>query len=482
MSRALWMPEHAALVVEGFLHGNVEPIMGISIDSRTLQEGDLFVAIRGDSLDGHDYALQALEAGAAAALVDHVPPGLEGAPLIIVNDTTEALTRLGQAGRNRSSAKVIGVTGSVGKTGTKEALATVLAQAGLTQATQGNLNNHWGLPLSLARFSPAASFGVFEMGMNHAGEINHLTRLCRPHVAIITTVTDAHIEFFEGQEGIADAKAEIFNGVVPTGTAVLNRDNPFYGRLAAAAEAQVVVNQVSFGRHEEADVRLLDLENTAAGQRVTVSVKGQTATYDLGAVGEHYALNSLGVLGVLVALGLNWRNLLGAFADIQAPKGRGAQSVEPFGEGEITLIDESYNASPEAMRAAFQVLAADDSVRRVAVLGDMLELGDKSATRHRELAADLDALGIDQVYACGPMMKGMFDALPANRQAAWADDSQSLVPKVLDGLKPGDRVMVKGSAGSKMGAIVSALSATTTEAAAEGSKVPAAGAPPSHPE
>ncbi|MGB0671952.1 MAG: UDP-N-acetylmuramoyl-tripeptide--D-alanyl-D-alanine ligase, partial [Rhodospirillales bacterium] len=474
----LWTGSEIAAATSGRLCADFA-VTGVSIDSRAVASGDLYVAIRGDRLDGHRFTKDALAKGAGGALVDHIPEGLDDkAPLVVAAETTEALADLGRAARGRTQARIIGVTGSVGKTGTKEAIATLLAGAGETHATAGNLNNHWGLPLSLARMGRYARYGVLEMGMNHAGELDALSRIARPHVAVITTVTNAHLEYFDGPEGIADAKSELFNGAEPDATAVLNRDNPHFERMRANAAKAGIENLLTFGEATNADCRLLSTEPAEIGQRLTgqrltgqrveVGFLGETLTYDIGAAGRHYALNSLAVACAVHAAGADLRALLGRFALVTAPKGRGRQSRINLADGPATLIDESYNASPEAMRAGFRVLAEGKAGRRIAVLGDMLELGPEGARLHAGLADDLKNLGIDQVYTCGSLMAHLQDALPKTQRAGHAKDSETLLPLVLAGLRAGDRVMVKGSAGSRMGVIVSALSVGTNTADKEG--------------
>ena len=433
---------------------------GIAIDSRTLNPGDLFVALHGERFDGHDYVRQALEAGAAAAMIDRPIAALAGqAPLLIVPDSMDGLQMLAVAGRARSGARIAAVTGSVGKTSTKEALALVLGRQALTHASAGNLNNHIGVPLSLSRLAPEARYAVFELGMNHPGEIAPLSAQVRPHVAIITNVGPAHLEFFGDEGGIADEKAQILFGLEPGGTAVLNRDNPHYARLARHAMAKGA-RILSFGEHDVADYRLIAATLGETGSEIEARHAGETLRYRVGAPGKHWALNSLAVLAAVKALGADVAQAARDFATVTAPKGRGVLQRLSLTRGDITLIDESYNASPLAMRAAFALLDIQKpgaSGRRIAVLGDMLELGDTAAAIHADLAEPLAASAADLVFAAGPLMRHLFDRLPQQRRGAHAADAASLVAPLAAALKAGDVVMVKGSLGSRMGLVVKAL-------------------------
>ena len=456
---ALWQAGEARAATGGRLAGNWAA-SGVSIDSRSLQPGDLFVALRGDRFDGHDYVRLALEAGAAAAMVDRAITGLAGdTPLLIVADTLRGLEALAAAGRGRSGARIAAVTGSVGKTSTKEALALLLGRQALTHASAGNLNNHIGVPLSLARLAPEARYGVFELGMNHPGEIAPLARQVRPHVAIITNVGPAHLEFFQDEAGIADEKAQIFAGLESGGTAVLNRDNPHYMRLARHAMARKA-RILSFGEHDVADYRLVGVSLGEGGSEIEARHAGESLRYKVGAPGRHWALNSLAVLAAIDALGGDVARAAADFAAVTAPKGRGVFQRLDLPQGEITLIDESYNASPLAMRAAFALLELQQpgtGGRRVAVLGDMLELGPQAAEIHAALAEPLASSAIDLVFTAGPLMRHLHERLPAKKRGRHEADAASLAAPLLAALKAGDVVTVKGSLGSRMGTIVKSL-------------------------
>ncbi|MCP5366930.1 MAG: UDP-N-acetylmuramoylalanyl-D-glutamyl-2,6-diaminopimelate--D-alanyl-D-alanine ligase [Hyphomicrobiales bacterium] len=463
----LWTAEEAAAATGGTATG-VWVAAGMSIDSRTLEPGDLFVALEGPNHDGHDYVAAALQLGAAAALVARRPDGLAAdAPLLIVPDTLQALRDLARAARARSRARVIAVTGSVGKTGTKEALRTVLAAQDRTHANVGSLNNHWGLPLSLARLPEDAAYAVFEMGMNHPGEIVPLSRLARPHIALVTTVAAVHSAHFTSVEQIADAKAEVFAGIEPGGAAVLNRDNPFFDRLRAAGRARGIACFTGFGESADADVRLVRAVADAAGSDVTARLGDTTLDYRVNIPGRHWVINSLAVLATAGAAGADVAAAARAMALVAAPRGRGNRHRVEIDGGAFDLIDESYNASPTSMAAALAVLGdsqVGDGGRRIAVLGDMLELGDAAAQRHAELLAPVAAAGIDLVYTAGPAMAHLWDRLPRGLRGGHAVDSAALAPLVAAAVGAGDVVMVKGSAGSRTGLVVRALLALAVDA------------------
>ena len=434
---------------------------GVSIDSRTVMPGDLFVALRGPSFDGHDFAAAALAKGAAAVMVERLPPDLShDAPLLLVQDTLAALEGLGRAARRRGSARIVGVTGSAGKTGTKEALRRALARQGGTTASAASLNNHWGVPLSLARMPREASFGVFEIGMNHPGEIDRLTRLVEPDVAVITTIAPAHLGFFDSIEAIADAKAEIFNGMSSQGTAVINADNPHYSRLAAAAHARGIARILGFGESGQAPIRLVDSHLYSTASAVTAMIMGDVVDYCVSLPGRHWVMNSLAVMAAVKALGADIGAAAMAMATLDPLEGRGRRFPIAVTGGEAMLIDESYNANPDSMRAALSVLAASEprqGGRRIAVLGDMLELGAKSEELHAALARPVLDAGVDLVFTVGRAMEQLDRALPAKRRGAHAGLAAELAPQLAAALRPGDIAMVKGSLGSRMAEIVKHL-------------------------
>jgi len=468
-SAILWTAEEAACATEGQAIGGKGAAdweaTGVSIDSRTLRPGDLFCAIQGPNHDGHDYLADAWKRGASASVTARRPgDASDDAPLLMVGDTLEALRALGRAARARTEAKVIAVTGSVGKTGTKEALRHVLAAQGRVHASEGSLNNHWGLPLSLARMPRDTDYGIFEMGMNHAGEITPLTQLARPHVALVTAIEGAHREFFDSLEAIADAKAEIFEGVEPGGWAVIKRDMPFFHRMAARAKDCGVETIIGFGAHDAAEVRLVGSLETDSGTQITALVDGKRVDCSLPIPGSHWVMNSLGVLAAVFAAGGDAAAAAESLNTLRPMKGRGERHSVSIPGGAFTLIDESYNASPASMRAAFEVLAraipgkdAKGRGRRIAVLGDMLELGEGSGDAHASLAGPLEDFSIDLVFTAGSQMARLADELPAKMSGGHENDSKAVTPVVVGAVRPGDVVTVKGSAGSRMGEVVTAL-------------------------
>ena len=437
-------------------------VSGVSIDTRTLRAGDLYFAIRGETNDGHDFVAAAFEKGAAAAVVDeiHADALREHGALYVVDDVLASMENLGRAARARSEAKIIAVTGSVGKTGVKEALRLALSDAGETHASAASYNNHWGVPLTLSRLSRAANFGVFEIGMNHAGEITPLTAMVRPHVAVITTIAPVHLEHFASLEAITAAKAEIFSGLEIGGAAVINRDIPQFGLLKERAGASRAAHVMTFGEHADADARLLSFSAGPRGSRVTARVMGGTLTYDLAAPGKHMAMNSLAVLLAAACVGVDPVAAAKSLERFEAPAGRGQRVELRVGEENFTLIDESYNANPASMRAALALLGEADTRargRRVAVLGDMLELGPEAARLHKALADPVMQNRVDMVFAAGPLMKNLHESLPPRVRGAWAEKAADLESALFEAIAPGDVVMVKGSNGSRMGPIVAAM-------------------------
>ena len=460
---ALWTAADAA-VATGAKARDEWCASGVSIDSRTLEPGDLFVAISGPNFDGHDFVADALAAGAAAAIVhcpaDRLTDACDGERLLVVNDTLNALEALGRAARERTGAHITAVTGSVGKTGTKELLRLALDVQGSTFASEGNLNNHWGLPLSLARMPRETTFGVFEIGMSAAGEIQLLSKIARPHVAIITTIAPVHSAFFESVGEIADAKAEMLDGVEPGGVAVLNCDNGYFNRLAAAAKAAGVDDIRTFGSGNSATARLLTVDLASNGSAITAEVDGRRIDYRLGVPGRHWVTNSLAVLAAVDALGADTVAAAAALARMHGLKGRGQRHTVFVPGGSFVLIDESYNASPVSVAAAIEVLGQgqlSEGGRRIAVLGDMLELGDESERLHTAIAENLAAGQIDLVFTAGQYTAALAEALPREMRGGHASMTQKLAPIVSAAVRPGDVVMVKGSLGSRTGLIVEAL-------------------------
>lgn len=459
---ALWTIDAMAAAMRAERAGALPAdVNGISIDSRTSGKGDAFFAIKGENRDGHDFVDSALKGGAGLAVVARDQRDrFAGAPLLVVPDVLEALRNLARAARARTEARVIAVTGSVGKTGTKEALRLALSTDGETHASVASYNNHWGVPLSLARCPASTKYAVLEIGMNHAGEITPLTKLARPHVAIITGIEPVHLEYFGSLEKIADAKAEIFAGVEPGGAAVLNRDNAQFSRLAAAAKAARIERVVSFGEHKDADALLLRLSLQADCSTVEARILGQTVTYKLGAPGRHLVLNSLAVLTAVSLVGADLALAALALNNLRPASGRGTRTVLTVPGGNALLIDESYNANPASMQAAIALLGqvpVGQRGRRIAVLGDMLELGPTAAELHRALAKAIEAANVDLVFCSGPLMRALWEALPSRARGGYSETAAGLEPMVVSAIRADDAVMVKGSLGSKMGPIVRAL-------------------------
>jgi UDP-N-acetylmuramoyl-tripeptide--D-alanyl-D-alanine ligase len=463
MSAPLWTSSEMVEAMRATVSGAMPTaISGLSIDSRTISPGEAYFAIKGDVHDGHDFVAAALNAGAALAVVETAQRQKfpDDAPLLVVDDVLAGLVDLAHASRARLSAEIIAVTGSVGKTSTKEALRRVLSAQGETHASAASFNNHWGVPLSLARCPASSRFAIFEIGMNHAGEIEPLVKMVRPHVAVITTVEPVHLEFFAGIEAIADAKAEIFEGLESGGAVVLNRDNSQFARLQRRAKELGISRIVSFGTHKKADARLIDVSLHAACSAVHANILGHDVTYKLGMPGRHMAMNSLGVLAAASLAGADLALAGLALSQAQPAAGRGVRHVLEVGHGEATLIDESYNANPASMAAALNVLGAASvgpQGRRIAVLGDMLELGPTAAQLHRRLIEAVRANHIDLVYCCGPLMRNLWDALSSGKRGGYAESAEALESVVLAAIRAGDAIMIKGSLGSKMKPIVTAL-------------------------
>ena len=459
---ALWTTsDMAAAMGAGKAGALPEAITGISIDTRTIGKGEAFFALT-DARDGHDFVEAALKAGAGLAVIarDKRDRFAADAPLLIVDDVLEALRDLGRAARARLKGRVVAVTGSVGKTGTKEALRLAFSAEGETHASAASYNNHWGVPLSLARCPASAQYAVFEIGMNHAGEITPLVQMVRPHVAIITTIAPVHLEYFGSLEKIADAKAEIFTGLVPGGVAVLNRDNGQFARLEAAAKAAGVARIVTFGEAANAEARLIRYALQDESSTVEADILGHPVAYKLGAPGRHLVLNSLAVLAAVSLAGADLAHAALALTHLKPSTGRGARATLAVPGGQALLIDESYNANPASMAAAVALLGqapVGTRGRRIAVLGDMLELGAEGPALHAGLAAALAEAKIDLVFCSGPLMHSLWEALPSGRKGGYAETSAALEPVVLAAIRAGDAVMVKGSLGSKMGPIVKAL-------------------------
>ncbi|MBW6506357.1 MAG: UDP-N-acetylmuramoyl-tripeptide--D-alanyl-D-alanine ligase [Rhodobacteraceae bacterium] len=474
----LWTSDEATAATGGRATCRFEAT-GVSIDSRSLAPGDLFVALK-DMRDGHDFVAAALAAGAAAALVSRIPPGCtEADPLLIVPDVLAALTALGHAGRGRTKAKVIAVTGSVGKTSSKDMLRAVLAAQGAVHAAEASYNNHWGVPLTLARLPRDADFAVVEIGMNHPGEIAPLARLTRPHAALITTVAAAHLEAFDGLDAIAREKATVFEGLEPGGVAVIPSGLPVTSILAAAAAAHAA-RVLCFGAGPGDDYRLVSARLADEVTIVQAERAGKPLLFKVQTAGRHFALNALGVLALAEAVGADPAIAALDLGQWQPPVGRGSRQRVYLDIVDAALsfelIDDAYNANPASMEAALDVLAAAsprDGVgrlragRRIAILGDMLELGAGEAALHAAIANHPAMAGIRLVHCVGPRMQALWQALPPGKRGEWHETAASLVARAHHLADAGDVVLVKGSKGTRVSLVVDALRKLGQAGAAE---------------
>ena len=464
MSAPLWTGKAFQEALKGRPIGELpSAITGLSIDTRTLKPGEAVFAIKGDRFDGHNFLTAAAAAGASVLVVSQkkLPAlGKVSAPVLVVEDVLAGLGRLAAAARARSRAEIVAVTGSVGKTTTKEALRVALGASGTVHASSASFNNHWGVPLSLARLPEDADYAVFEIGMNHPNEIRPLVKLVRPHAAIVTLIAPAHLGFFSGLDEIAKAKGEIFEGVEPGGTAIVNADDPHGNALAGMARAAGVSKVATFGEAAGADVRLLNFSGGTDGSTMTARVSGTDVELNLKAPGRHIAQNVLAVLAATEIMGADVEKAATALSEWTTGKGRGARAtIETDGEP-ITLIDESYNANPASMRAALESLGLSKpagSGRRVAVLGDMLELGGHSRKFHSDLARPLAEARADAVFLVGPEIRTLSAALPGSIHCEWHQGVDEVEASLRQYLRPGDVVVVKASLGIGLGRLVERL-------------------------
>ncbi len=453
----LWQARVAAQAMGGTVGSDYE-INGISIDTRTIARGDLFVALKA-ARDGHDFVEQALNKGATGALVSHIPKGLSEAMisrLIIVDDVLQGLERLALAARNRLKGKLVGVTGSVGKTSSKEMLRDMLSRQGKCHAAEASYNNHWGVPLTLARMPADTDFAIIEIGMNHPGEIAPLAKMAAPHVAMITTVAPAHLAAFKDVDGIAIEKAAICEGLVEGGVSV------FHGDLAVSPILQAAWSgkSISFGQHPENTAVLQDvlLENNCT--KVTARMKDQPVEFTLSTAGRHFASNALGCLAVVEALGADLNQAAQDLIHWAPPEGRGAREVIRMAEGAFELIDDAFNANPSSMGVALEVLAKSQvshSGRKIAVLGDMLELGETEISLHSDIALLEWIENIDEIHTVGPLMKHLWNCLPAPKRGHHFETAKAGVDVIKAHIKEHDIVLVKGSKGSRVSLLVASL-------------------------
>ncbi len=454
---SLWTSQEIMDATGGVATGAAFDVRGVSIDSRTVEAGDLFIAIQGPNFDGHDFAKQAAEKGAALLVHRPIADLPADAHVIIVEDTFDALNDLAHTARARTNADIVAITGSVGKTGTKELMAAVLSQHGKTHCPVGSFNNHWGVPLTLVRMPRDAQFGVFEIGMNHAGEIGPLAKMVKPRLVIITTIAGVHMANFDHIDDIARAKAEIFQGLVPGGMAVLPFDNAFFGILTDYALSFGASNVVSFGEGKKAAVRLERAAYHPDCSCARAHVLGQDVTFKVGMPGRHWVTNALAVLAATQLLTGELAQAGIVLAGMVPPKGRGAHHVLDYEGGTLHLIDESYNASPPSMRAALDILAkqpVSGQGRRIAVLGDMLELGEESIDAHQGLVEPIAAAGVDRLYLIGSQMDVLAQCVGRERLALATRDLEQTQAVLNRDLRAGDVVMIKGSNGIGLSRLV----------------------------
>ena len=449
----LWTAAEIAAATGGVASTPFEA-SGVAFDSREVGPGDLFVALKGETTDGHRFVAQALAQGAAGVLVSEEMAG----PQVRVADTAAALDALGRAGRARTGAKIVGVTGSVGKTSVKEALYRALDRAvpGAAHRSLKSYNNHVGVPLSLARMPRETRFGVFEMGMNHAGELAALTRLARPHVALVTAIAFVHGAFFADEAAIADAKGEIFQGLEPGGTAIIPYDSPHRERLIAAARPYAA-EIVTFGRDEAADVSARAGFATRRGTLVSARLRTHELTFTIAQPGEHWISNALAVLAAVEAAGGDLTAAGVALAELEGLPGRGRRIRIPAGEGSALLIDEAYNASPTSMRATLKVLGAEPARRRIAILGAMRELGPEESRFHAELAAPIADANVDFALLVGSEMAALADALEGRVAFAHVADAAEAADRAAALIAAEDAILVKGSNSVGLARVVDAL-------------------------
>ena len=459
---ALWTSDEVARALGAAIAAPFEA-NGVTFDSRAVGQGDLFFALKGETTDGHGFVPEAMKRGAAAAVVSR-DVETAGGTLIRVPDTMKALEGLGRAARRRSKARIASVTGSVGKTSTKDALRAMLSAQAPTSASAASFNNHVGVPISLARLPREARYGVFEIGMNHPGEIEPLARQVEAHVGVVTNVGPAHIGFMGSEEAIADEKACLFAGMAQGAVAVLNRDGKHYERLAGHARRFGVSRVVGFGRGETAEARLVSCSLQDSGSDVVALIHGRRIEYRLGAAGEHWVLNSIAALAVAEALGADVEQAAASLAGVPASPGRGARRFLKFGTGTVELLDESYNANPMSVRAMLAILARTEPAkggRRLLALGDMRELGEGADAFHAGLADAVAASGAVQVFLCGPHMEALWRKLEPAQRGVHRPDSMALAGEVAAALQAGDVIAVKGSLGSKMKHVVDAILAAS---------------------
>ncbi|MEX0405120.1 UDP-N-acetylmuramoylalanyl-D-glutamyl-2,6-diaminopimelate--D-alanyl-D-alanine ligase [Aquibium sp. LZ166] len=462
---ALWTGAAMVAAMGGRPLGHLpEGVTGISIDTRTLASGEAFFAIKGDKFDGHDFATAAMAAGAGLMVIaeDRLASlGRLTIPVIVVEDVLHALELLGAAARARSKAKVIAVTGSAGKTSTKEALRLALSRSGKVHAAEKSFNNHWGVPLTLARMPQDTDFAVYEIGMNHPGEIRPLVKLVQPHIAIVTLIAAAHLGHFHSLDDIARAKGEIFEGVTADGHALVNRDDHRWGILEKLAKEAGIQHVHGFGEHSRATYKLLQCDLHPDYSTIAARIGGDEVVARIGAPGRHVVQNVLAVLGAAHLAGADVAGAADAMASLKAERGRGARLTLSHPDGPFLVIDESYNANPASMKAAIDLLSNSEAPggRRIAVLGDMLELGSHSARLHSALAEVIRESRIERLYLAGAEMSALRDELGSEFPVEYREKGEELLPLLVSGVGAGDAIMIKSSNGIGFSRIVDALAA-----------------------
>lgn len=455
MKDSLWNEEIIKNVTGAEIHGKFSG-NAICIDSRKATPNCIFVAFKGEKVDGHEYIAEAFAKGASAAIVEHIPSNLsiDRTKLAVVKNSEKAIEDLANFNRNTCQAKIIAVTGSVGKTSTKEALATAFKALGKTHCSEGNYNNKLGLAISLASMPKDTEFAIYELGMDHAGEIEVLTKTVKPDAAIITTIAPVHLENFNSVEGIARAKAEIFLGMKSDSYVVLNGDNEYYQLLKDLAEKQNIKNITSFGENSENNSFLISYKREGSVSHISASIIGQKLDYKIAAYGKHQAINTVAVLAIIKSMSLDFKKAAESLKEFNNVKGRGKISFITFDNKKILVIDDSYNASPKSVNAALSsikdICAGSSIKRRVAILADMYELGDDSIAMHKALLPAIEQSGIDKVITVGELMKNLFDILPNNIKLAHFNDFRSAINHIYSYVDDNDCILVKGSFGTKI--------------------------------
>ena len=457
---SLWTSSSISDANIGKVKGSWEA-KGVSIDSRFISQGDLFIALRGPKYDGHDFVLEALEKGAVAAIVNRNlcnKLDIVNKRLVIVEDTFTALDKLATHRRKNSLGKFIAITGSVGKTTTKDTLKLVLSKYGDTHATHGNQNNLIGVPLTLSRMSDSNKFGIFELGMNKPGEIRVLSKLVSPDVIIITKIAGVHTEFFESIDQIASAKAEIFDGVVSGGIAIIPSDTKYFKMLVSLAQEKGIRKIISFGESSNANARLLSYSISRNRTDIKACIDGENFNYSISMVGKHLAINSLAVLAGVKSIGGDIKEASKEIINVKNTSGRGLRLSLSSENINFTLIDETYNASPISINALIKSISEENTYgRNILVLGDMLELGEDSAQLHKNLSSIITSAKIDLVFTLGPLMRNLYESLPKELRGLHSDNHHELTKVLVENIQNNDFVAIKGSSGSKMVKIIENL-------------------------